>query len=69
MVGYELRIEVTVQVDPEGDDTISEAACGRAAVEAIRNAISRGEANGFDHPMADRVSIEVLSVFLNEPVL
>ena len=69
MVGYEFRIEVTVHVSPDEDDTISEATCGRAALEAIDNAVERGAANGFEHPMADQVSIEVIYVRLNEPVL
>ena len=68
MVGYEFRIEVTVRVDSD-DDTISEAACERTVVAAIRNAVERAEGNGFDHPMADQVSIFVLDVLLNEPVL
>ena len=60
---YEFIIEVSVQVDTD-DKTRSEDACGRAAVEAIRNALELVEGAGFSHPLADETSIGVQDVLL-----
>ena len=59
----EIKVLVTLQVD-ECDPAvkIGKAAMENAAVEAIKDAVKRGEDNGFNHSLADEICIGVADV-------
>lgn len=57
---YEIQIVVTLQADM--DEPHTKAAVVKAAVQAIENAVRRGEDNGFSHDLANDVSFGLVAV-------
>jgi hypothetical protein len=62
-VVYEVKVRVTLQIDADSPQELERVK--RAAKEAIANALNCAEGNGFEHCLADEVSIGVADV---EPV-
>lgn len=58
----EIQILVTLQVSPNDDAALSVGQAANAAQEAIINALARASADGFEHALANDVSIDVASV-------
>lgn len=61
---YEFKIVVTCQAafDPDHKGKIPEKKIRESVVEAVKNAVSLSEDNGFSHRLADVVSIGVVDV-------
>ena len=59
----EIKILVTVQVDEaEEEATISDSDKQKAACQAIKNAVDFFHRNGFEHDLANKLCIGVVSV-------
>ncbi len=57
---YEVQGVVTLQVAM--DEPRAKSECLKAAVQAVENAVKRGEDNGFSHDLADDVSFGLVAV-------
>ena len=59
-MNYEIEVTVTLQVDadePQDHDKLA-----KAARQAVKNALRFAESNGFEHDLAEEVSIGVFDV-------
>ena len=56
------QIQVTVTLQADLDNPYIETEIRKAAVQAIENAVQRGEDNGFSHDLADGVSFGLVAV-------
>lgn len=60
----EIKVLVTLQVDPDGEKQFSQEQMNDAVVEAINNALNFMADAGFEHALASDVSIGVAGVEL-----